>query len=261
MEAASAMEEVGTTGDEQPTGEELQPSAAGAEGGVAETPVVVSPGTRGLRIFKPCCCDGGEKCLVKDHAAPTEEDPHPCKRTAGDRKTCQPCRKGRNRKRKKAAEDDPNKDPANPGGKRAPLAAAADTLARLSEGAARPSHRITALYARELVQQLRSLSGLNCHENFLGAKKSVAGALREGGPRGAQITHRSPCGLPSGGRGLLGLYGRVDEFGGGEYGGHDADLAYCGAINGADFRTTAVLADLRSDTVTTPTVRKVCHPT
>lgn len=133
MDGAVAMEEVGQTGDETPAAEELA-AAAGQEGGAIEaSPLTITPGPRGRTPYKPCCCDGGDKCLVKDHGVATDEEPHPCKRTAGDRKTCQPCRKGRNRKRRKA-DDDPAGKPAPAGKRGAPLAAAADTLARLSEG-------------------------------------------------------------------------------------------------------------------------------
>lgn len=121
-----------------PAEDSLAPTSQ--EGGVGEPPVLTLGLPRGKTPFRTCQCDGGEKCLAKDHT-PTEENPHiQCTRTAGDRKTCQPCRKGRNRKRKKAG-DDPSKEPSqgNPGGKRAPLAAAADTLARLSEGELLPA--------------------------------------------------------------------------------------------------------------------------
>lgn len=134
---AHPREEVAQSGEEQLQGDEIPPPAnqetAALDGQVA------SPRPRLRGGFKPCYCDGGDKCQVHDHAAPSEEDPNPCKRNAGDRKTCQPCRKGRNRKRKKT-DDESGKDvsPANPGGKRAPLAAAADTLTRLCEGAGDP---------------------------------------------------------------------------------------------------------------------------
>lgn len=78
------------------------------------------------------------------------------------------------------------------------------------------------------------------------------------------LTHTLPCSgrAVAGGRGLHGGYaagGRIFEYGqGGEYAGHDADLAYCGAMEGADFRAIPVIADLRSDTVTQPTVRCEC---